>query len=133
MDKEIILALKQRAKEMLDDDYSRKIGAEEIYTIICEWENAIEVNEEHQKLNGELQEKIKKLESGDINMYQEWMKKYDKIVENDTKPEIIIKDNELKEQIWDLIHEYSTPQSNNTRYITNDNLQRFFEELLKLI
>ena len=60
MNKEIILSLKRRAKEMIDGDYSRKIGAEEIYTIICEWENAIEVNEEHQKINGELQEKLNK-------------------------------------------------------------------------
>lgn len=39
MSEEIILALKQRAKEMLEGNYDRKIGDEELYTIICEWEN----------------------------------------------------------------------------------------------
>lgn len=39
MNIEIILALKQRAKEMLEGNYDRKIGDEELYTIICEWEN----------------------------------------------------------------------------------------------
>lgn len=39
MNEEIILALKQRAKEMLEGNYDRKIGDEELYTIICEWEN----------------------------------------------------------------------------------------------
>ena len=38
MNKEIISALKQRAKEMLEGNYSRKLGDEEIYTIICELE-----------------------------------------------------------------------------------------------
>ena len=38
MNKEIILALKQRAQEMLKDNYSRKLWDEEIYTIICELE-----------------------------------------------------------------------------------------------
>ena len=36
-----IIALKQRAEKMLKNDYSRKIGDEEIYTIICEWEKIL--------------------------------------------------------------------------------------------
>lgn len=39
MNIEIIKSLKERAKEMLEDNYDRKIGDEEIYTIICELEN----------------------------------------------------------------------------------------------
>lgn len=39
MNIEIINSLKERAKEMLKDNYDRKIGDEEIYTIICELEN----------------------------------------------------------------------------------------------
>ena len=46
MNEEIIKALKERAKEMLNDDNTRQIGAEEIYTIICEWEDALKENEE---------------------------------------------------------------------------------------
>ena len=39
MNIEIIKTLKERAKKMLEDNYDRKIGDEEIYTIICELEN----------------------------------------------------------------------------------------------
>ena len=39
MNIETIKTLKERAKEMLKDNYNRKIGDEEIYTIICELEN----------------------------------------------------------------------------------------------
>lgn len=45
MNLEIISALKQRAKEMLDENYTRKIGDEELYTIICEWENCYKDSE----------------------------------------------------------------------------------------
>ena len=38
MNIEIIKSLKERAKEMLEDNYDRIIGDEEIYTIICELE-----------------------------------------------------------------------------------------------
>ena len=41
MNIEIIKSLKERAKEMLEDNYDRKIGDEEIYTIICELENLL--------------------------------------------------------------------------------------------
>ena len=41
MNKEIILALKQRAKEMLEGNYSRRLSEEEIYTIICELEQRV--------------------------------------------------------------------------------------------
>lgn len=49
MNEEIILALKQRAKEMLEGNYKRKIGDEELYTIICEWENCYKENEMNHK------------------------------------------------------------------------------------
>ena len=49
MNLEIILALKQRAKEMLEGNYIRKIGDEELYTIICEWENCFKENEINHK------------------------------------------------------------------------------------
>lgn len=41
MNKEIILVLKQRAKEMLEGNYSRRLSEEEIYTIICELEQKV--------------------------------------------------------------------------------------------
>ncbi len=41
MNKEIILELKQRAKEMLEGNYSRRLSEEEIYTIICELEQRV--------------------------------------------------------------------------------------------
>ena len=49
MNLEIILALKQIAKEMLEGNYTRKIGDEELYTIICEWENCFKENETNHK------------------------------------------------------------------------------------
>lgn len=53
MNEEIILALKQRAKEMLEENYERKIGDEELYTIICEWENCYKENQIISKINCE--------------------------------------------------------------------------------
>lgn len=45
-----IIALKQRAEEMLNNNYSRRIGDEEIYTIICEWERILDLyNKEKEK------------------------------------------------------------------------------------
>lgn len=49
MNLENILALKQRAKEMLEGNYTRKIGDEELYIIICEWENCFKENETNHK------------------------------------------------------------------------------------
>ena len=45
-----IETLKERAKEMLDNNYSRKIGDEELYTIICKWENAAKELETYKKI-----------------------------------------------------------------------------------
>ena len=59
MNKEIINALLERAEEMLDKNYDRKIGAEEIITILREYERLKEENEELQK---ELNSKIKALD-----------------------------------------------------------------------
>ena len=56
--KDIVETLKQRAKEMLNDDYSRKIGDEELYTIICEWENSLKELETYKKIAEKLAEKI---------------------------------------------------------------------------
>ena len=53
MNLEIILTLKQRAKEMLSGDYTRKIGDEELYTIISEWENCYKEKEIYRKTNNE--------------------------------------------------------------------------------
>ncbi len=54
MNIEIIKALKERAKEMLADNYNRKIGDEEIYTIICELENFYTAYEKEKEKNKEL-------------------------------------------------------------------------------
>jgi len=59
IDKETIQALKQRAKEMLNDDYSRKIGPEEIYTIICEWKKTLKELEIKDKIINEMAEDLK--------------------------------------------------------------------------
>ena len=44
MNIETIKSLKERAKEMLNGNFKRIIDAEEIYTIICEWEQEKEKN-----------------------------------------------------------------------------------------
>lgn len=63
MNIKIIKDLKQRANEMLNDNYERKIGDEEIYTIICELENFYTAYEKEKEKNKELTERVLKLES----------------------------------------------------------------------
>lgn len=54
MNTEIIKNLKERAEEMLDGNYYRKIGDGEIYTIICELENFCTAYEKEKEKNMEL-------------------------------------------------------------------------------
>ena len=56
MNIEIIKSLKERAKEMLEDNYDRKIGDEEIYTIICELENFYTAYEKEKEKNKNLEQ-----------------------------------------------------------------------------
>lgn len=56
MNIEIIKSLKERAKEMLEDNYDRKIGDEEIYTIICELENFYTAYEKEKEKNKRAEE-----------------------------------------------------------------------------
>ena len=56
MNIETIKALKERAKEMLEDNYNRKIGDEEIYTIICELENFYTAYEKEKEKNERAEE-----------------------------------------------------------------------------
>ena len=58
---EIIKSLKERAKEMLEDNYDRKIGDEEIYTIICELENFYTAYEKEKEKNKELENRNREL------------------------------------------------------------------------
>lgn len=69
---EIIKSLKERAKEMLEDNYDRKIGDEEIYTIICELENFYTAYEKEKEKNKNARERIKKY----INKIQKELDKY---------------------------------------------------------
>lgn len=65
-------------------------------------------------------------------MYQEWMKKYDEII---NKPNATNKNIEYinKKDITDLIYKYSTPKKNGKLVITDESLELFFKELLKVI
>ena len=56
MNIEIIKSLKERAKEMLKDNYNRKIGDEEVYTIICELENFYTAYEKEKEKNKNLEQ-----------------------------------------------------------------------------
>lgn len=58
MNNEIINGLKQRAEEMLKNDYSRKIGDEEIYTIICEWEKTLDLYNKEKEKNKRIKDGI---------------------------------------------------------------------------
>ena len=71
--KDIVETLKQRAKEMLNDDYSRKIGDEELYTIICEWENSLKELETYKKIVEKL---AKELIKNANNQYCQYSKEY---------------------------------------------------------
>ena len=63
MNIEIIKSLKERAKEMLEDNYNRKIGDEEIYTIICELENFYTAYEKEKEKNKKLSEQNKDMKA----------------------------------------------------------------------
>lgn len=57
-----IIALKHRAEQMLKNDYySRKIGDEEIYTIICEWEKNFDLYNKEKEQNSLIKEKLEEL------------------------------------------------------------------------
>ena len=94
IDKETIQALKKRAKEMLNNDYSRKIGDEEIHTIICEWEYTLSELETYKKANDnslvknvELKIELKTLEQSNKNLLakkselETWKKIAEKLAE----------------------------------------------------
>ena len=58
MNIEIINSLKQRAKEMLENNYNRKIGYEEVYTIICELENFYTAYEKEKETSHYIQSQL---------------------------------------------------------------------------
>lgn len=60
MNIEVIKSLKERAKEMLEDNYNRKIGDEEIYTIICELENFYTAYKKEKEKNKKIDEFCRK-------------------------------------------------------------------------
>lgn len=62
MNIEIIKRLKERAKEMLEDNYDRKIGDEGVYTIICELENFYTAYEKEKDKNKELEQRLEDIE-----------------------------------------------------------------------
>ena len=74
MNIEIIKALKERAKEMLEDNYNRKIGDEEIYTIICELENFYTAYEKEKEKNKKI--KWKPIKDYDRKKYDWVLVKY---------------------------------------------------------
>ena len=77
-----IIALKQRAEKMLKNDYSRKIGDEEIYTIICEWEKNFDLYKKEK-------EKNKELENADLTtVYMSGFYDGEKMLENKIKAKI---------------------------------------------
>lgn len=83
MNEEIILALKQRAKEMLEGNYERKIGDEELYTIICEWENCYKENEINHKTNCENAKDIEKAYKEQTEILNYTCRRFEEVL-NDT-------------------------------------------------
>ena len=70
MNIEIIKSLKERAKEMLKDNYNRKIGDEEVYTIICELENFYTAYEKEKEKNKKYEEiicRVRNLSNGVVS------------------------------------------------------------------
>lgn len=47
--------------------------------------------------------------------------------------EILLNDYILKEDIWELLYDYSTPKQNGKRNMTEENAWYFIDELLKLL
>lgn len=74
MNIEIINSLKQRAKEMLENNYNRKIGDEEVYTIICELENFYTAYEKEKEKNKKI--KWKPIKDYDRKKYDWVLVKY---------------------------------------------------------
>ncbi len=71
MNTETIKKLKERAKEMLEDNYDRKIGDEEIYTIICELENFYTAYEKEKGENVKLRLQDIPLIEGELKAYKD--------------------------------------------------------------
>ena len=69
MNTETIKKLKERAKEMLEDNYDRKIGDEEIYTIICELENFYTAYEKEKEKNKKINEYVRQCDWHDNDVY----------------------------------------------------------------
>ena len=132
---ETIKQLKKRAKEMLHNNYKRKIGDEEIYTIICEWGNALNLIDKLQKENDKLkyehleadgliealQEKIDKLE--EENEELKWQHKNKCKFDNETFSETIKRDYVSKNKIRDKIKELEVQED---WYIENKNLDELY-------
>lgn len=92
MNEEIILALKQRAKEMLEGNYERKLGDEEIYTIICEWENCFKENEINHKTACENAVSVLRIEKPykeEKELLEYTLKRFEEVL-NDTRLEYMI-------------------------------------------
>ena len=78
MTDEEIKVLKCRAKEMLDNNNTRQIGAEEIYTILCECENFKKENKElkeENELGNKIIDKMSEFCTSPVHS-KEWVKEY---------------------------------------------------------
>lgn len=108
MNIEIIKRLKERAKEMLEDNYDRKIGVEGVYTIICELENFYTAYEKEKGENVKLRLQDIPLMEGELKAYKDRVnelkqgleKEKEKNKELKWKP---IKDYDRKKYDWVLV------------------------------
>ena len=141
MNIEIIKALKERAKEMLEDNYNRKIGDEEIYTIICELENfytAYEKEKETSHYNQsqldianaklvEEKEKNKLLEENYSSAHEDINWFCENYIHKNKLKEIVDECIPKKENIITKELEY-TPNANANSYLTQEILSLLKEE-----
>lgn len=155
MNIETIKALKERAKEMFEDNYNRKIGAEEIYTIIVELENfytayekekeknmeltnsynqAIkETNEENRRCmllaveNQDLKEKNKRLEKFIENGEHTWKQKYNETF-NYVEDEFVSKDKIRLKMKQEMDKGYRLSEERHLQNYAYDRLKELLEE-----
>ena len=113
---ENIKSLKERAKEMLEGDYTNAIGTEELYTIICEWENALSELEKWRKIKQELikvnkkiydveaiEELIEEICNKDKELEKLKKENYTLIEQNARMSERHFKEQEIKDKMIDLL------------------------------
>lgn len=135
-----IITLKQRAEKMLKNDYSRKIGDEEIYTIICEWEKNFDLYKKEKEQNSLIKEKLKELNIpmetliGEFNRLEDLEDDREQLkwrLKEEREKNKELENNELVQKYMEALHiviKY-TERKPKKEYYKSSNMKDYFIEL----